>query len=179
MAKQVNSTYGDALFDLAVEENQVDSILEELTGLLQVMNENEELIRLLTHPEVLKDNKLKMLQNIFQGRVSDAVMGTLLIVVKNDRSSELPDICQYVIDRMKEYKKIGIAYVTSAVELSPEQKTKIENKLIATTAYETMEIHYTVDSSLIGGLIIRMEDRVVDSSIKRQLERMSAALSQG
>lgn len=179
MAKQVNSTYGDALFDLAVEENQVDSILEELTGLLQVMNENEELIRLLTHPEVLKDNKLKMLQNIFQGRVSDAVMGTLLIVVKNDRSSELPDICQYVIDRMKEYKKIGIAYVTSAVELSPEQKTKIENKLIATTVYETMEIHYTVDSSLIGGLIIRMEDRVVDSSIKRQLERMSAALSQG
>ena len=43
MAKQVNSTYGDALFELAVEQQQVDSILEELTGLVQVLSENEEL----------------------------------------------------------------------------------------------------------------------------------------
>lgn len=179
MAKQVKSTYGDALFDLAVEENCVDAIMEELTGLLQVMHENEELLQLLTHPEVLKDDKLKLLETIFQGRVSDAVMGMLLIVVKNDRSGELPAICNYIIDRMKEYKKIGIAYVTSAVTLTQEQKAKIENRLIATTDYITMEMHYSVDASLIGGLIIRMEDRVVDSSIKRQLERMSATLSQG
>ncbi len=179
MAKQVNSTYGDALFDLAVEENQVEPVLEELTGLLQVMDENQELLRLLTHPEVLKDHKLKMLQDIFKGRVSDAVMGTLLIVVKNDRSSELPDICHYVIGRIKEYKKIGIAYVTSAVELTGEQKARIESKLVATTKYETMEMNYSVDASLIGGLVIRIEDRVVDSSIKRQLERMAVTLSQG
>lgn len=179
MAKQVNSTYGDALFDLAVEEKQVDSILEELTGLLQIMEENEELLSLMTHPEVLKDDKLKMLKNIFQGRVSDAVMGMLLIVVKNDRSAELPAICEYVIGRLKEYKRIGIAYVTSAVRLTQEQKAKIEERLIATTDYVTMEMHYKEDASLIGGLIIRMEDRVVDSSIKRQLERMSATLSQG
>lgn len=179
MAKQVNSTYGDALFELAVEEKQVDSILEELTGLLQIMEENEELLSLMTHPEVLKDDKLKMLENIFQGRVSDAVMGMLLIVVKNDRSAELPAICEYVIGRLKEYKRIGIAYVTSAVRLTQEQKAKIEERLIATTDYVTMEMHYKEDASLIGGLIIRMEDRVVDSSIKRQLERMSATLSQG
>lgn len=179
MAKQVNSTYGDALFELAVEQQQVDSILEELTGLVQVLSENEELEQLLVHPEVLKEDKLKLMQNIFQGKVSDAVMGTLLIVVKNDRSSELADICKYVIGKIKEYKKIGIASVTSAMELTAEQKQKIEQRLIATTNYESMEMHYTVDATLIGGLIIRIEDRVVDSSIKRQLERMSAALSQG
>ena len=72
MAKQVNSTYGDALFELAVEENRVDAILEEVTGLDQVLKENKELIRLLTHPEVSKEEKLKLLENIFQGRVSDA-----------------------------------------------------------------------------------------------------------
>lgn len=179
MAKQVNSTYGDALFELAVEQQQVDSILEELNALLQVLNENEELVQLLVHPEVLKEDKLNMIQNIFQDRVSDAVMGTLLIVVKNDRSSELPGICEYVIGKMKEYKKIGIASVTSAIELKPEQKARIEQKLIDTTEYKSMEINYVVDASIIGGLIIRIADRVVDSSIKRQLERMSATLSQG
>lgn len=179
MAKQVNSTYGDALFQLAVEENQTDEILEELTGLMQVLNENEELIRFLTHPEVVKEDKLKLLQNVFQDRVNDAVMGTLYIVVKNDRSSELESVLEYVIGRIKEYKRIGIAYVTSAVELSEQQKTKVKQRLIETTDYLSMEMHYKVDAALIGGVVIRIEDRVIDSSIKRQLERMSAALSQG
>lgn len=179
MAKQVNSTYGDALFQLAVEEKQVDAVLEELTGLMQVLNENSELIRLLTHPEVVKEDKLKLLQDIFQGRISDAVMGTLLIVVRNDRSSELMSILEYVIGKIKEYKKIGIAHVTSAVELKEEQKARIEQRLIETTDYLSMEMHYKIDPSLIGGVVIRIEDRVVDSSIKRQLERMSTTLSQG
>ena len=94
MAKQVNTTYGDALFELAVEENRVDSIQEEITELLQILRENGELLQVLTHPEILKEDKEQMLENIFKGRVSNAVMGMLLIVVKNDRSSELIHICE-------------------------------------------------------------------------------------
>lgn len=179
MAKQVNTTYGDALFELAVEENRVDSIQEEITELLQILRENGELLQVLTHPEILKEDKEQMLENIFKGRVSNAVMGMLLIVVKNDRSSELIHICEYVISRIKEYKNIGIAYVTSAFELSAAQKKEIEEKLLNTTGYSEMEMHYSTDAALIGGLVIRIDDRVVDSSVKRQLERMSTALSQG
>lgn len=178
MAKQVNATYGDALFDLAVEQ-QIDVVLDEMKGLQQILKENEELLQMLVHPEILKEQKLEMIQKIFEHRISDAVMGTLMIVVQNDRSKDLPAICDYVIGKIKEYKKIGIADVISAMELSKEQKASIENKLIATTEYESMEMNYTVDASIIGGLIIRIEDRVVDSSIRRQLERMSAVLSRG
>ena len=103
----------------------------------------------------------------------------LLIVVKNDRSGELIHICEYVISRIKEYKNIGIAYVTSAIDLSAAQKKAIEGKLLNTTGYAKMEMHYSTDATLIGGLVIRMDDRVVDSSVKRQLERMSTALSRG
>lgn len=178
MAKQVNATYGDALFDLAVEQ-QIDVVLDEMKGLQQILKENEELLQMLVHPEILKEQKLEMIQKIFEHRISDAVMGTLMIVVQNDRSKDLPAICDYVIGKIKEYKKIGIADVISAMELTKEQKASIENKLIATTEYESMEMNYTVDASIIGGLIIRIEDRVVDSSIRRQLERMSAVLSRG
>lgn len=179
MAKQVNTTYGDALFELAVEEDRVDSIQEEITVLLQILQEHEELLQLLTHPEILKEDKETLLENIFKGRVSDAVMGMLLIVVKNDRSGELVHICEYVISRIKEYKNIGIAFVTSALELTAAQKNAIEKRLLETTGYTDMEMHYSVDAALIGGMIIRIDDRVVDSSVKRQLERMSATLSQG
>ena len=179
MAKQVNSTYGDALFQLAVEKNKVDEIFEELKSLITVLDENEELLRVLTHPEVVKEEKLALVKNVFDGRLSNEVMGTLMIVVQNDRTTELKSILNYVIDQIKGYKKIGIAYVTSAIALSNDQKKKIEQRLLDTTEYQSMEMHYSVDKALIGGMVIRMEDRVVDSSILHQLERMSSALSQG
>jgi F-type H+-transporting ATPase subunit delta len=78
---------------------------------------------------------------------------------------------------MKEYLKIGIAYVTTAVSLKDSQKKEIEKKLLDTTSYETMEMHYAEDSSLIGGMLIRIGDRVVDSSIRTKLEHLTKELS--
>ena len=77
---------------------------------------------------------------------------------------------------MKEYKKIGTAYVTSAVELKDAQKAQIKEKLLATTQYVEFEMNYEVDPSLIGGMIIRIGDRVVDSSIKTQLYELKKQL---
>ena len=78
--------------------------------------------------------------------------------------------------QLKEYKKIGVAQVVSAVPVTDGQKQKIEKKLLDTTHYETMEIDYKVDESLIGGLMIRIGDRVVDSTIKNKLGKLTASL---
>ena len=80
------------------------------------------------------------------------------------------------IAQVKEYKKIGTADVTSAVELSSAQKTQVKEKLLATTRYVEFEMNYNVDPSLIGGMIIRIGDRVVDSSIKTQLYELKKEL---
>ena len=66
--------------------------------------------------------------------------------------------------------------VTSAMELDEQWKEKIREKLLGTTGYKELEISYQVDESLIGGMIIRLKDRVVDSSIKSQLERLKGQL---
>ena len=63
------------------------------------------------------------------------------------------------------------------MELSGPQKKAIEDKLLATTGYHTFEMDYKVDPSILGGLIIRIEDRVVDSSLKTQLDKMTKELS--
>ena len=68
----------------------------------------------------------------------------------------------------KEYKKIGTAYVTSAMELTLQQKQAVEQKLLDTTKYVQFEIHYTTDPALIGGMVIRIRDRVVDGSVRDQ-----------
>ena len=82
----------------------------------------------------------------------------------------------YFTAKVKEYKKIGVALVTSPFELTAEQKTKIEKKLLDTTDYKKMEITYREDKTLIGGLVIRIGDRVIDTSIKSRLEELRLQL---
>lgn len=176
MAKLVSKTYGDALFELAVTENLTDSLLEEIQMVQTVLKENEDFEKILMHPEISKSEKIQVIENVFKGQTSDALTGFLRIVVTKGRYKDLPDIFAYFIARVKEYKKIGVAQVVSAVPVTDGQKQKIEKKLLDTTHYETMEIDYKVDESLIGGLMIRIGDRVVDSTIKSKLGKLTANL---
>ena len=176
MAKLVAGTYGDALFDFAMEENQIDSLMDEILTVQAVLEENKGLEKILVHPEIPKQKKLQVIEDVFKGRISDALTGFLRIVVTKGRYKNLPDIFAYFIAGVKEYKKIGVAEVISAIPLSGEQKEKIEKKLLDTTHYETMEIEYKVDEKKIGGLMIRIGDRVVDSTIQSKLNLLTGSL---
>ena len=176
MAKLVAGTYGDALFDFAMEENQIDSLMDEILTVQAVLEENKGLEKILVHPEIPKQKKLQVIEDVFKGRISDALTGFLRIVVTKGRYKNLPDIFAYFIARVKEYKKIGVAEVISAIPLSGDQKEKIEKKLLDTTHYETMEIEYKVDEKKIGGLMIRIGDRVVDSTIQSKLNLLTGSL---
>lgn len=176
MAKLIAGTYGDALFELAVEQNLTDRLMEEITLVQTVFEENKDLEKILMHPEIPRSRKIQVLEEVFKGRISDALTGFLRIVVTKGRYKSLPDIFAYFIARVKEYKRIGVAQVVSAILLGDAQKQKIEKKLLETTHYETMEIGYKVDESKIGGLLIRIGDRVVDSTIRSKLNYLTGSL---
>ncbi|MBQ8167052.1 MAG: F0F1 ATP synthase subunit delta [Lachnospiraceae bacterium] len=177
MAKQVDITYGNALFELALEEGKLDELYEETVSLIDILRDNQELIKLRSHPQVSKDEKHKIVTNSFDGKVADELTGLIAMVVDKGHVNELISILNYFVKQVKKEKNIGVATVASAIELSDSQKQAIEQRLIETTVYDTMETHYSVDKSLIGGLVIRIEDRVVDSSIKTKLENMSRTLA--
>ncbi len=176
MAKLAAKTYGDSLFELALEEGKVDLFLDEAGFVLQVLAENEDLVKLMTHPKISKEEKENVVENIFKSNISDEMTGFLVIVIKKGRFKEMKAILSYFIAKVKEYKKIGVAFVTTAVELREEQKEALVKRLIETTEYETMEMNYATDSSLIGGMVVRIGDRVVDSSIKHKLNDLTRDL---
>lgn len=178
MAKLVSKAYGEALFEIAMEEDRGARFLEEVEEIRRILADNPDFDRLMLHPGVAKPEKLEVIKTVFQGRVSDEMAGFLELVVQKERYGDLQAIFQYFIDKMKEEKRIGIAYVTSAVELSDGQKEQVCAKLLATTSYLTMEMHYAVDPGLIGGMVIRVKDRVVDSSIRTRLNDLTKQLLQ-
>lgn len=176
MAKLISKTYGEALFELSVEENKTSLFLEEVSNLLKVVRENQEFGQFMNHPKIPKEEKLTVMENIFRDRMDKEILGFLVTIVEKDRYAQIEEILEYVIDSIKEYLKIGVAYVTTAIPLQENEKKDIEAKLLATTRYETLECHYKVDETLIGGMIIRMGDRVVDSSIRTKLGSLEREL---
>lgn len=176
MAKLVSKVYGDALFEAARNEGNMDAMYEEALTLRSIFEEHQNLMQLLNHPRISKEEKTQVMKTVFGSSFSEMMMGFLTIIVEKGRQNDIPAILEYVISMVKEYKKIGTAYITSATELSRQQQVQIKERLLATTRYVEFEMNYMVDPSLIGGMVIRIGDRVVDSSIKTQLYELKKEL---
>lgn len=177
MAKLVSKTYGDALFEVAKEADKIDAFFEESQGVLEILNTNQDFARLMNHPKIIKEEKIQIMETIFKGRISDEIIGLLRVLISKGRFKEMPSVFEYFIHAVKEYKKIGTAHVTSAMELSEEQKSRVLDKLIQTTDYVEFEMIYSVDLSLIGGMKIQVKDRVIDGTIKTKINDLKRELS--
>ncbi len=188
MAKLVSKTYGEALFEIAMdaqpgapagEENRrADELLEEVRQVSEVLRQNPDFDKLMLHPGISKQEKLSAMEAVFKGRVSDELTGLMEIVIQKERYGDLQDIFGYFIDKVKELKGIGVAHITSAAQLSEGQKAATVARLLETTSYRSIESEFEVDESLIGGMVIRINDRVVDSSVRTKLYDLKRQLLQ-
>ena len=177
MAKLVSKVYGDALFSLAVEEGKLELLREEAEAVRQAVTENPEVLSVLCHPELSQEKKISMIDEMFGKDMSEEMMGFLNVLVRKGRIRELLPVFEYCETQGKEYLKIGVVEVSTPFSLSDSQKDQVEKKLLAVTQYETLEIRYQIDESLLGGMVIRIGDRVLDNSIRSKMEAMSRQLS--
>lgn len=176
MAKLISKTYGDALFAVALEENRMDEFFEAAVGLTEILCTNEDFGKLMSHPKIMQEDKVKIIEETFDGRIPKEMLGLMTLMVTKSREEDFLAVFEYFVELVKEEKKIGKADVTTAIPLSDAQKAQVEEKLLATTKYESFEMNYKVDASLIGGIIVRIGDRVIDSSIQTKLNNLSRDL---
>ena len=177
MAKLVSKVYGEALFELARENDSIREVWDEIKALSEILKSNEEFGAVMEHPSMTGDEKRNMIAGIFKGKLSDTVMGFLDVLTKKGRFSDLFDVIDYYDEQAKEFYNIGVAYISTAVQIDDSMKQKVDKRLLETTKYQSFEMNFDVDESLIGGMVIRIGDRVVDNSIRHKLDKMSADLS--
>lgn len=176
MAKLAAKTYGDALFEEALEKKMLDSVTKEVEAVSAIWVQNKDLQKLMLHPQVMMEEKQEIISSIFEGRISDQLFGFLKVVVQKGRQAELLAIFSYYIARVKNYRHIGVVCVSTPMPLSKKQKDEVRKKILATTDYKALEMHYQEDKSLIGGMVIRIGDRVLDGSVKNQIENLAREL---
>ena len=151
-------------------------MLEEVKELKNVVDANPELKDLMLNPRFSKEEHLEILGKVFKGKIDERLYSFLELITIKGRYGYLDEILEYFILRVKEHLHIGQAKVTSAIAIDNEMKERIKDKLLSTTDYKEIEIEFETDPSLIGGMVIRIKDRIVDNSVKTKLENITRDL---
>ena len=176
MGKLVDRTYGSAFFELCLEAGKVDEYTAEICQVKKVLEAETEFMELLNHPNIGGEAKEKMLKECFEGKLSEPVFRFLLVILRARRQDMIMEIFDDFMERVRVNKRIGQAWVTSAVALTDAQKKTIEKRLLETTDNVSYEMSYDVDERLIGGMRIRVDNIVVDGSVKYELHAMTREL---
>ena len=175
MAELIDKTYGEALFQLSLEEGKVEEYADEVRSIKEAIAENPEFMVLLDHPQITREEKVEVMRNCLDGRASDSDR-LLCYVIQAGRQHFLMGMIDYFLDAVRKYQHIGIADVTSACALSDAQKAAVEKRLLETMGDVSIEINYQVDPEIIGGLVIRIGDKVADNSIRTQINTLTKAI---
>ena len=174
----VEERYGEALLEIAVSEKREKQYLEEVKVLKGLFDENPALLTFYTNPNITQSEKERFTEKCFKEGLSPEVAGLITVLVRNGRAASILKVLDWFEDAIKEKLNIGVVYVESAAAISDRKKKEIEKRLLETTGFSSLEMNYEIKPELIGGLKIRIRDRIVDNSIRTKLQNMSNELRQ-
>ncbi len=172
MEELVVKRYGQALFEIAKESKDFEVFENEIREIHGLLQNDLEFIDVLCHPKVSSDDKIQMIESAFCGKVHQEFVGFLVLAIEKSRQKNILDILRYTMDKIDEHNGYVKAYVTSAVPLSEQNHKDITEKLEQQTQ-KKVNLVTQLDPSIIGGVQIRIKDRIVDNSIKTILHRMA------
>lgn len=173
----VAKRYAKALFEVAQQQGIVAQVEEDLKGVVQVIRQNADYGKLLEHPNISADAKAALLKEAFQGKVSDAVLNTLQILVERRRESVLTDLVDNYVKIANEALGQARATVYTPYPLSEEESKQIADRFGQLTGKRIL-VENVVDRSLLGGLQVRIGDRLYDGSLSGKLQRMQKTLKE-
>ncbi len=177
MAKLIFHTYAEALFEVALELDKVEQFGEEFKFVSDTLKEYPEFFELFVTPRIEHKQRKKVMDDVFGGKISQEVLNFTKILIDKDRCFYIQGMYESYRHMADEHLGIINAVVESAVELTDDEKQEIEKKLVEMTN-KTVHMHCTVNPEIIGGLIIKAEDRLIDGSLKNRLEDMKQSLAQ-
>jgi F-type H+-transporting ATPase subunit delta len=168
---KVASRYAKSLLGIALEQKTLEDAYKDMQMINSICIQNNDIVLMLTSPIVKRDKKGAILNEVFGEKISKLSKTFISIILVKKRESLLPDIANSFIEVYKKHKKITSTYVTSAVSLTEEQKSKIIS-LLKKHGNDNIELNEKVNPDIIGGMILRVGDKQIDESIKRKLTNL-------
>jgi len=172
----VSDRYASALYDLASEKKIVDHVLTDLLLIKEIIDKHEELKLVIKSPLIVSNDKLKILQKITNSKKINELSSIFLKVIsKNKRFPSLFSIISQFININAHKRGDVLADVTSADKLSEDQQLNIKNQLSSILG-DKLSLSFQVDKKIIGGLIIKVGSKMIDTSVANKINKLKIAM---
>ena len=163
--------YAEALFQVARAEESIDRVEEELTRMKDSLESNAEVKEFMNNLQISPEGKKSALSQIFGEKISPIVLNWINMVIDQGRQRKLSNILEAFFGLAQESREKVTAEVISSVPLSEDQVQRLEKELSRASKKQVF-LKPMVDESILGGVIVKMENKIIDGSVKHRLEKI-------
>jgi len=174
---RIASRYAKSLLELASEKGQLEEVNKDMLLFSDVIQENRDFLLFLKSPVVAHDKKLKVLNQVFTGKVNDLTLAIFRILINKQREAYLPAIATEFHHQYNAKTGVAEATVTTTFPIDAELRNEFK-EVVKKISGKEVELTETVDESLIGGFILKVGDRQIDDSINSRLKALKLKFSQ-
>lgn len=165
---RVARRYARSIVGLAMEQKNEARVFEDMHTIANLASRSRDFVVMLDSPVISNDRKVSILKEIFSGKIEELTLNFLVLVAQKSRGEALVSIAKEYIEQYNTAKGIQTVQFTSASALTDEQRNTVKDKLAKATG-KSILLEEKIQADLIGGYILRVEDRQLDSSVKSYL----------
>ena len=165
---KVYGEYSTALFEIAKENNVEKEFYESLHLISDEFTDNPEYVFILSSPDIPMKKRLNMLEEVFDKYVPEYVLSFVKLICEKGRIKEFSEFVSEFDALYNAFNSVVHAYISSTVELLDDKKEELIKCLEKISGCFVIP-HYEIDKSLVGGVVVRMNDTIIDGSIKNKL----------
>lgn len=173
---ETSKAYADALFSLAMDEHSEEQTLSAIRMVRDALKAMPEAEDLLASPAIPKDERQAVLEKAFGDVLPETVMNFVQVLCAHGHIRALPNCVQHFEELYDSAKKLSTAYVTSAVALTAEEQAKLKAKLEKRLG-RTISLSCAIDATLLGGMIVRVDGKVMDGSLRHRLYEIKEVMN--
>lgn len=171
MYEFLDRRYALALFNICEKAGNTKLVLEQLEEVVEYFHSNEGIIKILKNPQINKLNKTRIFKEIFAGNVEKELLDFLLMLIDKDRILHLHEKCDQFKEIYLDSINTVIAKITSAVPMDKSEEDELRKRL-EEKYKKTVVLEIQVDETMLGGMIINIEDEVIDGTIRNKLKSL-------
>ena len=169
MADMVSERYALSLYEVAQDEKQEKLYLDQLTEVCAAFDSEPDFLKMLTTPSIAAEDKQKVLKTVFEGRIEPFLLNFLMLVTDKGRIGLIHEMCQAYKEQY--YFENGIVEV-HAITAKPMLRGKMEQ-----VTGKKVELKCSVDPSIMGGIVVKVNNEQFDTSLRTRLEELAARLT--
>jgi len=167
----ITDRYAIAFMGLAEQQDMLDKFDQDLAIIKETVNSNKDLKDFLEHPLIQSSDKKDVTERIFRDHVSGFSINLIKLLIDKNRILILSMLADHYKALLQKKRNISTAQIITAVEISEDVKYRVKEKLERIFS-RTIEIETTVDKEIIAGMIVKIDDKIIDGSIKTKFENM-------